>query len=807
MIRHFFKLAFRQIRKNKLYNSVNIIGLSIGLAGCIMIFSYVRSELSIDNYHDKGDRIFRVCARFEDNGKELWWGSSNGVTADALKSDFPEVEYAVRLGRGPGSSIAYESEKFRISRISYADPSVFNVFTWPLITGNIETVLADPHSIVISEDAATRVFDSQDPVGKVLKLADGADYTVTGIMENIPSNSHLRPEALCSFSTLYTSDGPASSQLTDWMSFNFRTYALLRNGVDYKSLTAKVSNLTDKYAREKMDASGLKCELFLHPLRDIYLRPIGQNTGPLFYVYIFTGLALIILVIACVNFANIVTANSMSRVREVGMRKVLGAGRRKIMIQFLGEAMLLCTIALLVALVLVELTLPHVSAITGEQLSFSAVETFWTVPAMVGLTLFIGFIAGSYPAFFLSSSTPTNLMKGQTRTGRPRTLVRNAMIIGQFTASCALIVLSGIVGQQLTHLKDVDTGFDKENVLVVQIGRNPSVSPQIVRNTLANVPGVVGAAASSSIPGWGGPTNGKIPEGYPRNQEQRMLELNVDENYIPIMGMEIVRGRNFSSESGASERNAVIINETAAKQFGWDDPIGKTIMSIDPESSSEEYEWLLKTVIGVVKDFSQRSVATNIEPVYIGNDLDYPPYYNKLSLITVRFEPDQVESVVAGLETNWKSIIPDEPFNYFFLDENFDWQFGSIERTKDIFSYATILAIGIACLGLFGLVSFLVEQRTKEIGIRKVLGSSVPRVIWLVARNFIILVAIANALAWPAAYLLAKGWLEEYAVRTQIGLELFFLAGVITLVLAGATICVRAVNAARANPVDALKHE
>ncbi len=804
MIQNYLKVAFRNIRRHKGYSFINIAGLAIGMACCILLVLYIHSELNIDGYHDKGNRIFRLCVNVNIGGTELIHSSSNALAAEALRDEYPEVENAVRFRGRSGAYVIYKDKESFIQRIVYADDSVFELFTWPMIKGDPGTALSTPYAIVLTEDAARGCFGDEDPLGKILRFNDEEQYTVTGIIENMPQNATMIYDAICSFKTVYELMGVNHPALNDWLSFNFRTDLLLKEGIDYKVVNDKISGLLERKDGERLKAKGATEELFLHPLRNIYLRPLGQEVGPIHYVYIFSVVAIFILLIACVNFMNLATARSANRSREVGMRKVFGAFKNKLVSQFLSEALLLSVLSLIIAVILVQLALPQMNSFTRLELSFNPVEIPWLLPGLIGLTLIVGILAGSYPAFFLSGFQPVKVLCGRLKSGSSNTRLRRILVVVQFTISVTLIIGTGLIIHQLNYMKNKDAGFNKEHVIVIRASeRSTQRSLPVIKEEFKSHPRILKISASSTIPGGGFATNDKIPEGYTVQQTQLMDEMNVDVDFISTLGMELVAGRDFSKEFGTDAKASVIINETAVKRFGWDDAVGKTIRASNPYGRG----WVPRTVIGVVKDFHLRTMDQVVEPIYMGWDPDFPYSYNFLDNVVVRISPKDISSTLDFIENKWLALFPDEQFNYSFLDESFNNQFQTVERSREIFSYFTLLAIFIGCLGLLGLASFTTEQRTKEIGIRKVLGSSTPGIIMLLSKELLILVVIANVVAWPAAYFLLQRWLQGFPYRISVTVFPFVLSALLVLVISFSTVAFQAIRAALANPVEALKYE
>jgi putative ABC transport system permease protein len=798
MVKNYLKIAFVNLKKHKAFSFINIFGLAIGMACCILIAAYVFHELSYDRFHEKADRIYRLKSELKISGDDLDIPKSSPPMADYLVQNYPEVIDAVRfrpLGRVP---VRFRDNLFYEDQIFFADNSVFEIFDFPILKGDPNTALNTAHSIVITEDVARRYFGTEDPLGKLLTINNQSDFTVTGVLKNIPHNSHLNFSMLCSFET-YAKDN--RKEMQGWLFLNHYTYILLEKGADCRRLEHKLPEMIEERIGAMLRMAKADLTLSLQPLTSIHLhsnlmQEISGNSN-IVYVFIFSAIALFILAIACINFMNLSTARSANRAREVGLRKVMGADRAKIIRQFLSESILNSFLSFILALILVDLTLPLFRSISGVELRIDYAHNFWLVPGLVGLALLVGVVAGSYPAFFLSSFQPTRVLKGEFKTGKKGTFFRSTLVIVQFTISIALIFATVIVFNQLQFMKNRRLGFQKEQIVVIPISDESTLdSLRPVKQELENHSEIVMAAASSHVPGQTTYFNPFIPEGFTHEQMQYMGELYIDHDFIPAMGIEILEGRNFSDELATDINESVIINEAAARKFGWDKPVGKTIGEVTVSQKIRKY-----TVIGVVKDFHIESLRKKIAPLFIGNTTHN---FNSLS---VRLKMENVQATLSFLENKMQQIDPSRPFEYAFLDDTFDAQYRSEERLSRIFSYFAVLAVFIACLGLFGLASFAAEQRTKEIGIRKVLGASVSGIVMLLSKEFTKWVVISNALAWPLAYFALRLWLQGFAYRTKISLAAFVLSAIISAFVAVFTVSYQAIRSAVTDPVESLRYE
>ncbi|MFC2165851.1 ABC transporter permease [Acidobacteriota bacterium] len=799
MFQNYLRIALRNVQKHKGYAFINIAGLAIGMACCILIVAYILTELSYDRFHENAERIYRVAVDGNVGGKEIKVAFSNAPLAPVLKQDYPEVLSAARLWLAPKRLVKYKANQFYEEGIMFADPSIFNVFTFPMIKGDPTSALVTAYTGVLTEETAKKYFGNDDPIGKVLDIDSQYKLTVTGVVENVPQNSHFTFDMLISFETLYDLDRESMEM---WFNFNLYTYLLLPENYDYRDFDPKLAAVAEKHLGKNLRAIGVEINYFLQPLTDIHLfsRLEGEvsGNGDILYVYIFAGIALFILFIACINFMNLATARSATRAKEVGLRKVVGAARKELIRQFLGESIVYSMFSLISALVLVQISLPLFSSISGVKLEMNYVEIPWLIPALVGLVLFVGVVAGSYPALFLSAFQPATVLKSTYRTGAGNSRFRSILVTLQFVISVALIIGTIIVINQLNFMKNKSLHFDKDNVLCVQItDDNIQRSLDFVKDEIKKIPGVISVAASSDVPGENADVQPFLPEGYPQDQTLLMEQMDIDDLFLNTLGIGLVEGRNFSREFQSDQDQAVIINETAVRVFGWKNPIGKTIRAI----SDRQGQWETKRVIGVVKNFHMVSLQKIIMPLFISNDLRY------LNDLSIKISPINTARTMELLKEKWKDIDPNRPFEYTFLDETFDQSYKNEERLRGIFASFSVFAIFIACLGLFGMASFTAEQKTKEIGIRKVLGASIPGIVILFAKNFLKLVIVANLIAWPIAYFAMNNWLTNFAYRTKINPWVFVFCGALTLSIALLTVSYQSIRASISNPVKAIKHE
>jgi putative ABC transport system permease protein len=815
MLKNYLTVAFRNIIRHKVYSVVNLAGLAVGMACTVLILLWVQSELSFDRYHEKADRIYRLASNWNFGKWQGRYAISNHAVGPTMQKDYPEIVKACRFRPiRSGAVTQYNDQKFREEGIFYADNSVFDIFRFPLIKGDPKSALTTVHSVVITEDIAKKYFGHENPLGKILKMtfqdwdvfgntfvASNAklDAIVTGVIKNVPRNSHFTFNMLLSFETLYHYNEKQRGRW--WGDLGIYTYLLTREDCDPKELKKKFPALIDKHIGEDLKAVKGSLEFFLEPLKNIHLYSDAKwdksRYGSIAYVYTFSAIALFILLIACINFMNLSTARSANRAKEVGVRKAVGAHRGNLINQFLGESLLLGLISLLIALGLVEIFLPAFRSLSGSEFKFNNLIVSQLILELIGLVLFVGFIAGSYPALFLSAFQPVRIFTGHLKASAANLRFRSVLVVTQFTISIGLIAGTIIIFYQLNYMQHKNLGFGKEHIAVLRIlDHTMRRSIDSVKDELLNLSGIAGVTVSSVPPGYGARINVFLPEGYDLNQAQMMRSISIDTDFIPTIGLEMVAGRNFSPEITTDSSKSILINQTAARQFGWNNPIGKQIQELDNWDTT-------KTVVGVVRDFHVESLHNKILPLLIENEP------SRFRFILIKIRPGSLSETLSFLKEKWKEIDPTATFDYWFLDdsESFSWHYQSEQRLSQIFSYFALLAIFIACLGLFGLASFTADQRTKEIGIRKAMGASISSIVMLLLKEFAKWILIANIIAWPIAYFTMNRWLQNFAYRINIGLGVFILAGSIAMVIALLTVCYQALKAARRNPVDALRYE
>jgi putative ABC transport system permease protein len=816
VIKNHLKIAVRNLLKYKVYSFINILGLAIGMACCILILLYIQDELSYDRFHENAHRIFRVSRQWfnPDGTSSLHLGHVAPPIAPLLKNDFPDIIHAVRLIGGGTTLVRYEARYFEEPGFYFADPEIFDVFTLPFIKGDPKTALLDPNSVVITEEMAAKYFGNLDPINQVINIDGGADLKVTGVMKSIPHNSHFHVDFLGAMKLLEQFFGADVFQY-NWGSNNYATYLLLPKGYDLRQLEAQFPafldrHLTAAYQRETGQAPpqqpSLGNKLHLWPLTDIHLyshldSEIEPN-GDIKNVYIFSSVAFFILLIACINFMNLATARSANRAREVGLRKVVGADRLRLVNQFLGESIVLAFIALLVAVLIVEISLPTFNDFVGKELGLNAGRNLAAALALAGIAVLVGILAGSYPAFFLSRFQPAVVLKGQSNSRAGHAALRKGLVVFQFAISIILIISVGVVNSQLEFCRTKNLGLNKEHVIILPSSEQMIQKFPDFKNRLRQHPTIIAVTASKRVPSARllDSSGARMIDGAKSEPIHfRIANVRVDHDFIPTYGMEIVAGRNFSTEFPTDSMQAFILNETAVKQLGWASPQD----AIDKPFGYGNRDG---KIIGVVKDFHYESLHVPIAPVvmYI-----MPPSFNSIS---VRIRPEHTQDVTSTLgflEKVWQEYRPNFPFTYSFLDDRYEQLYRSEHKLGQMFGAFSALAIFIGCLGLFGLASYTAEQRTKEIGIRKVLGASVSNVVMLLTKDFTKLVGLATLVSWPLAYYAMNSWLQDFAYRIQINSQFltFLIAAALALVIALITVSVQAVKAALSNPVNSLRYE
>ena len=800
MFKNYLKIAWRNVRKNKGYSAINIGGLSIGLTCCLLIALYVRNEFSYDTYHEKADNIYRVVHYHSpDDLADRWiWG--NAPVGPALKADFPEVLEKVQFSGRTDILLRNGQNVFQEGDAFYADASTFNVFSWPLLSGDPETALQAPYSIVLTETTAKKYFGDEDPIGKPIegiggKANDGI-YTVTGVMQDIPANSHFKFDVLMSMSSFRQSN----PEIFDaWGYVDFYTYFLVSENFDQKAFQAKMPNFLNRHI-DAEEREAYYYDLSFEPLNQAYLHSKAARqpgvTGSLTNIYIFIVIGLFILVVASINFMNLATARSLERAKEVGIRKVIGADRSGLIYQFLGESLILVFLASIIGLGMAFFALPWMGTITGKEFLKADLVNPIVLLLFFGMALLTGIVSGSYPAFVLSGFQPASVLKGVFKTSPHGANLRKGLVIFQFSLSIALIASTVLVYYQLDFMKNRDLGFDREQQLVLDFNWDGDIlnNMETVKKSFLDLPDITSVSLSRTVPGSHFPAAGtEIETSNGKMEHFEPFIYEIDEDFIPHYDMKMVAGRAFSADFPADSISSLVINETAARNFGYTNPndvIGKKFEQWGRNG----------TIIGVVKDFNYLSLHQQVAPL----TLRQVPYGRYLSL---KIKSQDLRRTLAEVGRTWAKVAPRRPFLFSFLDESFNEQYVADTRFTELFTLFSFLAIFIACLGLLGLATYSAMQRTREIGIRKVLGAEVTSIVTLLSKDFLKLVLIAVIIAVPFSWFAMSKWLEDFPYRVEIEWWVFGIAGMAAFFIATLTISFHAVKAAIANPIKSLRTE
>jgi len=796
MIKNYLKIALRNIKRHKAFSFINIAGLAIGMACCFLIYSYVQYELSYDKFHEDYKDIYRVINRQIGNvylGTD-YFSTSPALMAPTMKEDFPEVLEAARVNTWSGL-LCFGNKRFN-ETIHFADPEFFNIFTYPQLSGDLQDPIGEPLSMLITQKMARKYFDDENPVGKTIRFNNQFDFTVTGVLQDTPLNSHMQFDFLSSLFSLKSIIGGERGQryLNRWNSADFHSYIKLKKGTDPKVFQEKLLAFKNQYQGE--DSPG---RFILQPLSSIHLYShMNMEMEPnsdVRYLYIFSAVGFLIMLIACFNYMNLSTARSSHRAKEVGIRKVVGAERKSIVNQFLSESIISCSIALFSGLLLVYLFLPTFRVVFDRDLTFSLFSDVKLLGGLSGIALFMGLLSGSYPALFLSSIHPVKIIKGNFRLStKGSSVFRKSLVVIQFIISISLIIGALVIDKQRDFIKNKNLGFQKEHILYVLI-QNPDLRSncQRIKSELSGNPQILDMTVSMHIPARiRGGSRGAYWEGREEVETLTTYRTQVDYNYFNFYGIDVVKGRNFSKEFPSDQNNAYIVNETIADYIGWEDPIG------------QNFSWSGRSrmgkVIGVVKDFHFFALHMPID----GLAIRLNPNGNYLSL---KIHPENMDKTIAFIEKKWKELSPEYPFTFSFLDDAIDRMYRTEQRLGKGINIFTTIAIFIACLGLFGLASFTAEQKTKEIGVRKILGAPILSIVYLLSHEFLKRVLLAAVLAAPLACFVMNKWLQNFAYRTNISIWTILISTVLVMIIALITVSYQSIKAATANPVDSLRYE
>ena len=806
MLRNYLKIAIRNLKRHKGYSLINISGLAIGMACCILILLYVTDELSYDNFHEKAERIYRVNAISSIGVTTRYYATVPPALAQGLADSIPEIEAFVRLMDINSLRGRYKNNSIEIEECFFVDSAFFNIFTHEFVEGSPESALENPDSFVITEETAHRVFGDESPMGKSIDLGRSRVIQVTGVIKNVPSNSHFRFNGLLPLSFIRDESGSPRDFSNIAYFCEWYAYLLLREGVSVSDVERKITETAEEKWGELYREKGTTRQYPIQRIRDLHLRSYCEyeygSPGDINTVYLFSAIALLVLLIACFNFINLSTARSASRAREVGMRKVLGSHKSQLIKQFLSESIALSIISLLLGILLVRLALPAFNGLAGKEFNSAQLMSSTVLLGLLGIIIVTGIIAGSFPAFILSAFDPVIVLKGKLSPASKNSSLRKILVVVQFSISIFMIIGILIIIRQLDYIKNRNLGFNKEQMVVMPFFGNRGNEEtagrfDALRNRISQNPSVVSASFSIDVPGGDMGFDAFLPEGKSSEETLRAMRYWVGYNFVKTYGMEIIKGRDFSEDFSTDADQALIINEKAAAVLGWgDDVLGKQLVNVSRENRPG-------TIVGVVRDFHSASMRMEISPVVLALE---PRFFGKIS---VRLHPENVPNTLSFLENTLREIYPEREFafSYYFIDDDFRSKYPEEEKIREIYLAFGFFAVFIACLGLFGLASFTVEQRTKEIGIRKVLGASVQEIALLLSKEFFKWVLVANIIAWPLAYYIMNNWLENFAYRIGIKIDIFIFSGIIAVVIALITVSYHSIKAARANPVNALKYE
>ncbi|MFC1554338.1 ABC transporter permease [candidate division KSB1 bacterium] len=782
MLKNYIKIAFRNLLKQRSFSFINISGLSIGLACSLLIGLWVQNELTYDMFHDNSSNIYRVVEVQKYAGGDFPVAVTPGSIGPELNSKYPEILENARVIKF-GTLVEYQDNSFfEIDMIS-ADKSFFSIFDFPVIKGDPETFFNDPNSVLITEDISKKYFGNNDPIGKVLRFDNSYNVTVTGVINNKNSQSHIKFDFL-------TTIRQFESQLDNWERNWIYTYVLLDDNADIKTVNSKIVNtLID-------NSNQTEADVYLQPLKDIYLKSDFtadyENLSNFQYVYIFSGIALLVLIIACINFMNLSTARYVNRAKEVGLRKVIGAVRPQLLRQFFSESILITLIAVTISILLINFALPYFNNISGKELSLDLFGNQYILIGLFSLTVFTGIIAGIYPALFLSSFQPVQVIKGTYISNKRGIFFRKAFVILQFSLSIFLIICAGVISNQLEYIQQKDLGYDKSNMIFTSLRGSATQSYSVLKEELMKLPGVQNIGSISNFPG--NIMNSHPNFSWPGKDPESEILFHysfVDHDFLKTFKMNMLNGRDFDPLIDLPESSVAIINEEAAKMMGFDEPVGATFT----------FSGTNVNIIGVVKNFNFKPVYTKIEPIILALS---PP---NASLTFIRTYPTFNQTVIESISEKWESIVPNQPFLYYHYDELLGESYASENKMGEISKYFSFFAIFIACLGLFGLVSFTSERKIKEICIRKVLGASTGKLAIKTVFEFLKLVFYANIIAWPVSYILSRNWLNNFAYHTDISPSIFILSGILALLITVITVGYQSIKAANTNPAESLRHE
>ncbi len=794
MFKNYLKIAWRNLWKDKEYSILNIFGLTVGITCSLFLIFYVLDELSYDRYNEKAERIYRVVSHIQEPEREMKTANTQYPLGPVLQKDIPEVEQAVRLVGVEEVSYEVGENKFLENEIYYADKNLFDLFTFPFIEGLPAKALVEPNSIVLTASMAVKYFGKENVVGQSLKNSRGELFQVTGVIADVPNNSHFTAEAFISSSTL------PEDFSNFWGQFgNYYTYVLLKPNTDAKGFEAKMLPLYDAYMAEIFEQYNVKIKYKAQPITDIHLHSElteePSETGSMSYIYIFSVVALLMLIIASINYMNLTTARAAGRAKEIGIRKVVGSYRSQLIKQFLLESLMIASISTVLSIVLTLLLTPYFNDISGKELASESILQPSVLLILSGIVVLVGLLGGSYPALYLTSTNPISVLKGKLAKASTNNVLRKVLVTAQFSISMIMLICTWVVYNQLHYMKDKDLGFNKEQVVSIKIDRmeNRTGQMRIFKNEVLKNADVLSASIAEATPGT--PTNISlfVVETKDGTIDKGIDFYGIDEDYFETLGIKLTKGRNFSLSNPADTLSSVIVNETLVKNLGWEEPIGKKIVfpsDVDTELS----------VIGVIKDFNQKSLYNPIEPLIF-------VYNPNASGLQAKIGSASISATIAKMEASWKDLFPNAPFQYNFLDQEFNSQYSADQKRGQIFTAFSALTILISCLGLLSLVAFTTQQRRKEISIRKVVGAKVSNIVFLIAKSFMALIGFACLLAFPIAYLFMYKWLQVFPYKTELKISTFLFSAMIIVIITLLTVGFHTIKSAMANPIKSLRAE
>ncbi len=803
MYKNYIRIIIRNLFRNKDFSLINILGLAMGITCFIFIVLFIIDELSYDSFHNDADNIYRMRVSGVLSGNEFDMAVASAPMAHALKRDYPEVLQVARIRKvWTDRFVEYNNNAFS-ERLYYTDSTFFKIFSFKLLSGDPDFALKDPNSMVISESTASKLFGTEDPVGKVITYDNETDFQITGVIEDLPANTHMDFDMIGSLSSISESREPV------WIRHNFHTYIKLRRDVNPDEFETKIQEMIEKYVGTQLRlgmgvtldefyASGGAMQYRLQPVRDIHLFSDLEfeleSNGDIKYIYIFSSIALFLIIIACINYMNLATAKSAGRAKEIGIRKVSGSRKSQLLGLFISESLLLTVCSVIISVIAVYLLLPLFNGLADKNINPEDVLNLKNGIALVVFTIILGIAAGGYPAFFLASFHPINVLSGSIYKMRDKSSLRNSLVMVQFIATIFLLIGTSIIYNQLDFISQRKLGFNKEQVLVLRKAWSLGDKVESFRKTISQKKDVLNSSYTADVPGEILGNTAIVPEGFPKNEPIILWRLAFDYDFLSTLEIELSEGRVFSREF-SQDTSAVILNETAVKNIGWEKPLGKYLTTF---LGSDEIHY---HVIGVVKDFHYETLHRKIRPMFLTINRNAPAY------MCIRLASGNITSTLSSIESIWNVFAPGQPFDYYFLDDNYNSLYKAEILTGRLFSIFSILTVLIAITGLLGLVSYSTDRRIREIAVRKALGSSISGIVKLLTKEYAIWILIANIISWPSAWFVMNFWIQNFEYRTEISLGPFLIAGAGALILALSTVSFQAVRAASLNPAEVLKNE